>query len=102
MESPARWKIHFILHHKISRFMKKSAEIYLNVLLFCTTVLIFLTLAYTLITGKSPYEDLGIDPTLGTVVTLSLVMMLFTVPYLLNQEFSLRELLGMRRHRRHS
>ncbi len=82
--------------------MKKSAEIYLNVLLFCTTLLIFFTLAYTLITGKSPYEDLGIDPAFGTVVTLSLVMLLFTVPYLLNQEFSLRELLGMRRHRRHS
>jgi hypothetical protein len=68
--------------------MKKSAEIYLSVLLFTTTAILFLTLAYTLVTGHSPYEAIGIDPALGTIVTLVLVLMLLTVPHLLNH-FSL-------------
>ncbi|HEX2899113.1 MAG TPA: hypothetical protein VHS96_05260 [Bacteroidia bacterium] len=70
--------------------MKKSAEIYLNVLLFCTMAVLFLTLAFTLVTGKSPYEAVGIDPALGTIATLSIVLMLFTVPYLLNQDIRLK------------
>lgn len=64
--------------------MKKSAEIYLSVLLFVTTAILFLTLSYTLVTGHSPYEAIGIDPALGTIVTLVLVLMLLSMPHLLN------------------
>lgn len=67
--------------------MKKSAETYLNVLLFVVTFLLVSTVAYTVLTGESPYETAGMDPTLGVMVTLAVVALLFTVPHLLNLEW---------------
>ena len=80
--------------------MKKSADIYLNVLLTVTTAVLFLTLAFTLVTGESPYEAAGIDPSLGVIVTLGLVMLLFAVPYLLNQDFRISGFSARRWRRR--
>lgn len=53
---------------------------YLNVLFLATVVIMAFSIAFTLITGESPLEALGISPIAGTIGTVVLVVILAVAP----------------------
>ncbi len=52
--------------------------------LSCFATLVF-SVIFTLATGKSPMEAWGISPTAGTMGTVVVVILLLTVPFIVDQ-----------------
>lgn len=59
-----------------------NSDAYLNILMVATFAILLVSVAFTLATGKSPLEALGVSPAAGTIGTIVLVASLILLPRL--------------------